>query len=160
MTETSYFNECPLRVKYIGSSFLFSPSFKLLLLLLVQRGTDAIAHVKSGESAAAGREDKERHGVVRQVAVKALVEGAALREVRFQRFDLHQGAHHHEYVKDLVALPDEVTHPREQALRVRAAEEVGADQEKDHVVEMVRHHGVGAALLVAGVDTVNHGAYV
>ena len=63
-------------------------------------------------------------------------------------------------MKDLVALSDEVTLPREQALWVRAAEEIGADEEKDHVVEMVRHHWVGAAVPVAAVDAVNHRAYV
>lgn len=93
----------------------------------MQRGTDTIPHVKSGQSAAAGSEDEERDGVVRKVAVEALVEGTALGEVCFQSFDLHQGAHHHEYVEDLVALPDEVTLPGEQALRVGAAEEIGAD---------------------------------
>jgi len=93
----------------------------------VQRGADAIVHAEGGQSTAAGREDEESDGVVGEIAVKALVEGAALCEVCFQRFDLHQGAHHHEYVEDLVALADEVTLPREQTLRVRAAEEIGAD---------------------------------
>lgn len=78
----------------------------------MQRGTDTIAHIKSGKSAAAGSEDEECNCIVCEVAVEALVEGTALCEVCFQRFDLHQGAHHHEYVEDLVALPDEVTLPR------------------------------------------------
>ena len=59
--------------------------------------------------------------------MEALIEGTALREVCSQRFDLHQGAHHHEHVKELVALPDEVTPPREPTLWVRTAEEIGAD---------------------------------
>lgn len=126
----------------------------------MERGTYTLAYIKSGKSAAAGSEDEECNSVVRKVAVKALVGGAALCEVCSQRFDLRQGAHHHEHVKDLVALPDEVTPPREETLWVRAAEEIGADKEKDHVVEMVRHHRVRAALLVAAVDAVSNGAYV
>lgn len=92
--------------------------------------------------------------------MQLLVERAALGEVRAQGFDLHQRAHHHEDVEELVALPDEVAPPGEQALRVRAAEEVGPDEEEEHVVEMVGHHRVGAAVLVAAEDAVDHGADV
>lgn len=93
----------------------------------MERGPHALAHVKRGEGAAAGSEDEERHGVVREIPVKTLIQGAAHCEVCSQRFNLHQGANHHKHVKELVALPDEVTLPREQALWVRAAEEIGAD---------------------------------
>lgn len=93
----------------------------------MERGTYTLAHIKSSKSTAAGSEDEERDGIVREVAVKTLVEGTALCEVCSQRFDLHQGAHHHEHMEELVALPDEVTLPREQTLWVRAAEEIGAD---------------------------------
>lgn len=86
-----------------------------------------LAYIKSGKSTAAGSEDEECDSVMREIAVETLVEGAALREVCAQRFDLCQGAHHHEHVKDLVALPDKVTLPREQTLWVRAAEEIGAN---------------------------------
>ncbi|TKS81879.1 hypothetical protein D9C73_015985 [Collichthys lucidus] len=41
---------------------------------LHQRGTYALAHAKSGESAAAGSEDEECNGIVCKIAVKALVE--------------------------------------------------------------------------------------
>lgn len=93
----------------------------------MEGGTHTLAHVESSKSAAAGGEDKERDSVMRKVSVETLVEGPALREVCSQRFDLHQRAHHYEHVKDLVALPDEITPPREQTLWVRAAEEIGAD---------------------------------
>lgn len=132
----------------------------VLLLLLVQRDTYALADAECRQAAAAGSEDEERHGIVREVAVQLLVQRAAFGEVRAQAFDLHQRAHHHKDVKELVALPDEVAPPGEQALRVRAAEEVGADEEEEHVVEMVNHHRVGAAVLVAPVDAVDDGAYV
>lgn len=97
---------------------------------------------------------------MRQVSVESLVQRPAHCEVCSQGFDLHQGAHNHKHVKDLVALANEVALPREQALWVRAAEEVGADQEKDHMVHVVHHHGVGAALSVAAVNAVHHRAYV
>lgn len=93
----------------------------------MERSTYTLAHIKSGKGTAAGSEDEECNGVVCEIAMKTLVEGAALCEVFSQRFDLRQGANHHEHVKYLVALPDEVTLPREQTLWVRAGEEVGAN---------------------------------
>ena len=92
--------------------------------------------------------------------MQLLVQRPALGEVRAQGLDLHQRAHHHKDVKELVALADEVAPPGEQALRVRAAEEVGPDEEEEHVVEVVGHHRVRAAVLVAPEDAVDHGAYV
>lgn len=93
----------------------------------MERGTYTLAHIKSGKSTAAGSENEECNGIVCEVAMKTLIEGTALCEVCAEGFHLHQGAHHHKHVKELVALPDEVTPPREQTLWVRAAEEIRAD---------------------------------
>ncbi|KAL2296109.1 hypothetical protein Nmel_017645 [Mimus melanotis] len=128
-----------------------------LLFLEAQLVLHPPGHVGSCEDRAGDSEEEQGREVVSQVPLEGGVDLPPGLIVQHHSLDLRQRAEHQEHVEDLVALPKEVTLPREPLLGVGVGEEEGTDEEEEHLALVVEQGGVG---LCRGADAMDHGADV